>query len=358
MINYSAIEAISPAIQRTKYFLFTPFRWGRFLKLTLVACLADGGMSSCNFRSGIPSKYPGDTPPNIHIPQLDLPAMPAIIGILIFASIIAIAFGILIAYLLIRLRFSYFECVLRLQDRIGPAWSRYHRQALRFLWLGILMGLGFWIVLILIGYGIYSHFKPLIQTIGSDHTPEIWAFLPLIGAALSALILLGLAFSLVTISLSNFVLPRMALEDASIEEALGEVWTDICEDPWQYVLFIVMRFLVSLAGSIMAIFALLVPVILGGIVALVGILLTKNASVGTRFLLGIPALALFVAFFILAGIGLTGMIATFRRNYGLLFYGSRYPLLGDILAPPAPAAPLPPWPGAMPSGSPGFTGPV
>jgi fructose-specific phosphotransferase system IIC component len=38
-------------------------------------------------------------------------------------------------------------------------------------------------------------------------------------------------------------------------------------------------------------------------------------------------------------ISLGGPIATWIRNYALLFYGGRYQALGDILSPPPPAAP-------------------
>ena len=46
MITLSAAQAISPAIERTKQFLFRPFRLGRFLKLTLVALLTDDAFVS------------------------------------------------------------------------------------------------------------------------------------------------------------------------------------------------------------------------------------------------------------------------------------------------------------------------
>src|ERR1700758_4492378 len=53
----SAADAISPAVLRTKDFLFRPFNWGTFLKLGLVALLTEGLGS--NFNSSSRSKGGG-----------------------------------------------------------------------------------------------------------------------------------------------------------------------------------------------------------------------------------------------------------------------------------------------------------
>jgi hypothetical protein len=45
---------------------------------------------------------------------------------------------------------------------------------------------------------------------------------------------------------------------------------------------------------------------------------------------------------LLVGIVFGGPIATWVRNYSLLFYGGRYQALGDLLYPPLPAAPAAP----------------
>jgi hypothetical protein len=45
------------------------------------------------------------------------------------------------------------------------------------------------------------------------------------------------------------------------------------------------------------------------------------------------------AFGIFVAVCLGGPIATWTRNYALLFYGSRYQALSDILSPPSPDAP-------------------
>ena len=150
MITLSAAQAISPAIERTKQFLFRPFRLGTFLKLTLVAMLTEGGLASCNFGRNIPS---GNTPglnhpiPPMHWPQIHWPVVAIVLAVVAVVALVVIPIMIAISYLLIRLRFSYFDCVLHQQRLIAPAWRRYHRQSMRYLGLTLCVSVAFWIVL-------------------------------------------------------------------------------------------------------------------------------------------------------------------------------------------------------------------
>jgi hypothetical protein len=352
MIALSAAQAISPAIERTKQFLFQPFRLGTFLKLTLVALITEGGMSSCNFTGNLPS---GNTPglnrpiPPMHMPHVNAPTVVIVLGIIVLVALIVIPIMLLISYLVIRLRFSFFDCVLRRQHRIGPAWALYHRQAVRYLGLSVCVGAAFWVVLGIAGYAIYQHFKPLFLSLGSENRPGFAEFLPLIGTALLVLLLIGIVGFFVHTALSYFVLPHMALEDASIQDALTDVWNDVEAEPWQYLFFLLLRFLLTLVASILALIALTIPFLVLGGIGVVLVLILKAFSTGLAFLLGIPAGILLLGLFFLALIGASGTIGTFRRNYALLFYGGRYPPLGDILQPPVP--PPAPW---IPSPAPGI----
>ena len=118
MIPLSAAQAISPAFDRTKQFLFQPFRLGRFLKLTLVAVLTEGGMYSFSGGHSSSMGQPGGTGGSMPMPPMHWPAMAALAGLGIVIACIVIPIALFIGYLLIRLRFSYFDCVLRMQDRM------------------------------------------------------------------------------------------------------------------------------------------------------------------------------------------------------------------------------------------------
>lgn len=359
MYPLSATQAISPAIERTKQFLFRPFRLGRYLKLTLVALLTEGGMASCNFNNHVPSGAGGspDHPfPPFGMPHLHWPATAVVVGVLVIVALVVVPIVILISYLLIRLRFSFFDCLLHMQDQIAPAWSRYHRQAMRYLGMSICIGLFFLLVAGISGYSIYDHFKPLIDSLFTDNRPPFSAFLPLIGVVGLLVLVLSIVGAFVEIAMNYFVLPHMALEDSSIAEALSDVWGDIEVEPWQYLFFVLMRFLLTIAASIIGALALVIPLlVLGGIGAVLFFVL-KSSSITLAVLLGVPAGLLLLGLLLVAFIAVSGTIGAFRRNYALLFYGGRYPPLGEILQRTLPPAPRPAWMPGMAPGPPGVAG--
>jgi hypothetical protein len=336
----SAFQLISPAFERTKQFLFKPFRMGRFLKLTLVALLTEGGSAGISSGGNFPSSmHPGSSAPQ-NLPHIDWPALThwathlALIGAVVL--LITLPIGLLVSYLLIRLRFSYFDCVLRQQDQISPAWGIYHRQALRYLGLTVLVGLGFWIVLIPIGYGVYEHFKPLIQSIFSGHPPDLWDLLPIFFVIAPLIMLLALVAAIVQMVMSCFVLPRMALEDASIGDALSDVWSDMAAEPGQFLLFAFLRLVLALAGTIIGGIAIFFPAGILFVLGVIFVLVVKSMSMMLAFILGIPLAILAIALLLGIVIAVHGTVGTFMRNYAILFYGGRYPVLGSMLPPPAP----------------------
>ena len=352
MITYSAAQAVTPAIERTKRFLFAPFRWGRFLKLTLVALLTEGGIASCNFSNKFPShgfpNHGGAVPPHsFHMPILHWPAGPLIVGFALVVLLIVIPVALLVSYLVIRLRFSYFDCVMRQIDRIGPAWSIYHRQAMRYLGMMIWVGVAFWMVIAAAGLWSYVRFKPLFDSMGPGHPFHISEFFPLIAVMIPLLLLLVFGSSVIDALLSYFVLPRMALEDATIGDALSDVWSDILLEPWQFLFFLILKFLVGLAATIAGGIALFLPFLALAGIGAIAVFALKGVSVPMAFLFGIPAGVLLLVLLLIGIIALGGVIGTFRRNYALIFYGGRYRPLGVILDAQMPPT-RPAWSPAMP----------
>jgi len=93
------------------------------------------------------------------------------------------------------------------------------------------------------------------------------------------------------------------------------------------------------------------------------VILTVGIEVGIHAALGhsfagitlevlVGAIAVGVA--ILVGVAFSGPISTAVREYALMFYGSRYERLGEILWPAPPAAPPAPVPPNSPLPSPGI----
>ena len=353
MIPFSAAEAITPAIDCTKQFLFKPFRLGRFLKLTLVAMLVEGGFSSFSSGSKLPSGNGGKAP--FHIPPLHFPTTqfhwPAImiVGVMIAAFLlIVVPIGLVIGYLLIRLRFSFFDCMLRRQDQIAVAWRRYHAQALRFLWMTVILAIAVWALLAVVGVALYQHFKPLFQALFSDSKPTLSDFLPMLAALIPLFVLLALAGGLLNIALGDFVLPRMALEDATVLDAVGDVWEDFQAEPGQFLLYVFLRFLLTLLATIIGVIGLVIPVLLLIGIGVGAVLLLKGLSLPVAILLGVPAAILLLFLAAAAFVGVAGTIGTFRRAYAMMFYAGRFSLMGEMLAPAA--VPLPPWQGGLGTG--------
>lgn len=110
---FSAAEVVSPAIDRTRRYLFQPFTWGTYLKLSAVACVTEG--FSANFNMSLPqdlsSGTGSSTPFNLSSEMIAL----IVIGVLVcFAS------GIFIFYLVTRLPFAFFHCLVhKTKDSTG-----------------------------------------------------------------------------------------------------------------------------------------------------------------------------------------------------------------------------------------------
>ena len=133
----TAPEAISPALNRTASLLFRPFRWGTFLKLCAVAVLTEG--TSGNFRMNNPGHHgPTTVPPHV-MNSLPYELIPLLIGL----GILALIVGIVVFYLIVRLRFALFECLIHQSRLLTPGWRRYRDQAWRFFLFSIVIGIAF-----------------------------------------------------------------------------------------------------------------------------------------------------------------------------------------------------------------------
>ncbi|HEY6489793.1 MAG: hypothetical protein WCC26_08730 [Terracidiphilus sp.] len=341
MLMVSATQAIAPAVERTRNLLFRPFRWGTFLKLCAVAVFTEGFSGNFNFSHGSHASHthidPGTIP--FHI-------TPALMTALAFVGIAVVVLVIAIFYLAVRLRFALFECLVHQDRRIAPGWHKYRFQALRFFLLSIAVGLVFLVIVAALMLPFFIGFLRLFREMQiSGHFPlaaALGLILPLIPLFLG-IIVAGFAVDLI---LRDFMLPHMALENASAGQAWNAVRTRIVREMGSFFLYAVLRILLPLAALIALFIALALPGIL--LFGLLGVSMAAihaalhNASmaltvIGSVFevLLGllIMALALFLA------IAFGGPLCMSIRNYALVFYGGRYQALGDILYPPPPAPP-------------------
>src|SRR4029078_1688163 len=134
----SAAEAISPAINRTREFLFAPpFRWPTFLKLCLVAAITEGLGS--NLQSNANKNHASSDGPG----PMAFHFSPQIIAAIVAMSLLMLVVVLLIFYVMIRLRFAYFHCLVTNTRLIKPGWNLYRPQANRFFRMNLWVGLCF-----------------------------------------------------------------------------------------------------------------------------------------------------------------------------------------------------------------------
>jgi hypothetical protein len=335
----SALDAVSPAIARTRLVLFSPFRLGRTWKLSVCAYLAFAGTLYMPF----PLMYLALVP-TVRQAGAD-GAVPWLIGALIVATVL---FG-LVFYLCSRLEFAFFDIVLNRGEFVAPAWRKYSSQATR--WTAAKIGLGILATAAMAApLTVYArHFAVVMQQMsalkpGAPPPPE---FFTEVFAGYGIVLLLGGAVFLVMATVDSFIVPSLALEDVSLAEAfrrLGSLWR---REPAQLLAFVAIKAGVGVAGYMGLIFALEVAVfvivlVLGALLGVAGLIL-HLLHVPTPLLIGV-GIFIAVVFYIAAivyGMAIAiGPLFTFTQAYTLYFLGGRYPLVGDLLerSTPLPAA--------------------
>jgi len=337
----SAVDSVSPAIQRTKEFLFRPFTWGTYLKLGLVAMITEGVGS--NLRSSTRSGQSSGHGPMDHSPFNLQPLMVAeIIAALLLAFVLCIA----IYYLVTRLRFAYFHCLIHNTKLIRPGWWLYEAQATRFFWLNIAVGFCYLLVVVAISLPFIAGFWRLIREMPPGGPPNIGLLLSLVLPLIPIIILLVLAGILIDVVLRDWMLPHFALDNASAGEAWTRVWTRIKAEKREFFVYALLRLILPTIAIIALFVVLAIPgVILAGSLAAIeyGIHSAFADATGVSTVIGVILEVFFglvaFGFFVLASVAVGGPVTTGIREYALIFYGGRYQALGDILYPPPPPLP-------------------
>jgi len=336
----SAVDSVAPAVERTKLFLFRPFRWSTYLKLGLVAIITEGLGS--NFHSSSPhvdhsaghgglGATSGFSP--FHI-------TPQWIAIGVAAGLLAMILSIIIFYLITRLRFAFFHSLTRNVKEIGPGWRLYRDQASRFFWLNIVVGICFMVVLVLVAIPFAAGFWRLFQASQQGGHLDVALLLALVLPLIPIILLLVIAAVLSDLILRDWMLPHIALENATASEAWRQVRARIRAEKRQFLVYAILRVILPTIASIAVIIALAIPgLLLAGTIGVMewGIHSAFSGSTGSSWLVGIVLEVFFglvaFGFALLASICIGGPLSTGAREFALVFYGGRYKALGDILYP-------------------------
>ncbi len=333
----SALDAISPAFSRTKLVLFSPFRKGRTWKLAATAYLATASTIFMPF----PLIYLFFVPSARHAGGTLL-AVGLLVAVLLLTAICLVCF-----YLFTRIRFTFFDIVLNRGEFVAPAWRRYGPQSLKWTAFKVLLGT---VVTLALAAPIASyarHFFLILTSIkpGQQPSPELMAgffagYLLVYGA-------FGLGFFISSL-LSDFIVPSLALENTTLQEAFLRFGRLISGEPGQVAAYALIKLGLGFAGYMGAVMVFeivfLIAMIIVAIVAgLIGLML-HLIGVPTALLIGLGialAIVCYLFFFFYCAVIIMGTTLTFLESYTLYFLGGRYPMLGDLLDRSTPPAAVP-----------------
>lgn len=339
---FSAADAISPAIHRTRQFLFAPpFRWSTFLKLCLVAVVTEGVGTNFNSSSGKHASTPSSSGPVLsHL-------SPEIIAAIIAGALVLGVIAIVLFYLVTRLRFAYFHCLVHNTRELKPGWYLYRSQALRFFFMNIAVGIGFLVAIVLIAMPFAAGFWRVYQQVRAEGHPDWGLVISLVLPLIPIVILIAIAALLVDIGLRDWMLPHYALENATAGQAFHAVWQRVRQEKMQFFVYSILRVIGPIVASIALFIVLILPslVSLGAVAAAEwGIHSAFANSSGGSSVAGIMLQAfvglLAFAFAVVVGISLGGPLSTGIREYALLFYSGRYQTLADVMFAPVPTTSL------------------
>lgn len=338
MIVLSAAQALSPAIDRTRHLLFSPFRWGTFLKLCAVAVFTEGFGGNFNF-SGPNHSSPHPPDGSISPSLTNFALTPGWIALIGGGVLVAFLIGLLLFYLVTRLRFALFHCLAYQVKEIRPGWRLYREPANRFFLMSIVVGL---VCMVLIVLAIAPFAVGIFRVFGETHAGahlDVAMFLSLFVPLLLLILAIALVAVAIDVVLRDFMLPHFALEDATSRQAWVAVRAHIAAEKASFFLYAVLRILLPVAAMIALVMVLAIPMLI-----VFGILAAVFA--GSHFVLGdVAALRIFVevliglaalAIGLFLAIAFGGPLSLWVRNYALLFYGGRYSLLGGVLFPQPP----------------------
>jgi hypothetical protein len=338
----SAADAISPAIERTKKFLFNPFEWGTYLKLCLVAVVTEGLGGNFGGSSGSHSSGNGPVGPasSIHF-------SPLWIAVIVGGSLLLILLGVVVAYLITRLRFAFFHCLIHNSKEIRPGWRLYQSQAMRFFLLNLAVGFCFLLVVVLVALPFVAGFWRLFHDTPPGGRPDFALLLALILPLIPIFIVVVLAGIIVDLILRDLMMPHYALANATAGQAWAAVWSAIKAEKGQFFVYALLRLILPILAMIALFVILIIPGLLFlGVSAIVevGIHSAFADATGAAAVAGIclqvfvGAVAIGLA--MLMGICLGGPISTAVREYALIFYAGRYKALWEVLFPPPPLMPV------------------
>jgi hypothetical protein len=337
-----ATECISPAIERTKLVLFSPFRLGRTWKLSATSYVCMMGSMFFPF----PLVYLAFVPFAYEAGGTGAAAA-VTIGVVFITTLFTWLF-----YLCSRLQFAWFDILANRGQFVTPAWRKYGPQSRPWSNLKLALGAAITLVTAVPTVALIRRLIPYFRSLpmaqhGQPPSPELMHAILSVYASYALLMLFfGLIFIVFSL-LASFIVPSLALENTGVKEAFRRMTELIRREPGEFALFVLLKLILGLAGYMCASIAaeiviVLATLLVGAVVLLIGLLL---------HLVGVPSVILTILAVIVGIVWYFGIfysllfaigpVFTFLDAYALYFLGGRYPVLGELLerSTPVPASP-------------------
>ncbi|MUW14298.1 hypothetical protein GJ633_06200 [Halorubrum sp. CBA1125] len=315
-----AVENIEKAFGVTREFL-TPIDVRRWLKLAVVVFFVGSGVSfpTAQFNTSAPS---GDVPESGLPFSVPVDVVTLVVGLAVAGLLVGALFVLIGAIM----EFVLIESLRTGEVSIRGYWSRRWRQGLRLFGFRIAIGLPMfalfvgWLALLVV---------PILT--GRDPTIPVTAFL----VGIPVVFLVGVLYALVSGLTTVFVVPLMIQADSGVLAAWRRLWESIKAAWKQYLAYVVIAFLLTLAAGIVAsivvgliAIALLLPVLVVAGITHVTVSLSSTAGIvvlaGLALLFGLSMVVVWA----LAQVP----IVTYLRYYALLVLGDideSFDVLGD-----------------------------
>jgi hypothetical protein len=336
MRRYSAAEAISPAWEHAKAWLWQGTSKKTYLQLAAVATLAGtfsatAGLNSGNFRHRMhemSARQQAASPQFAHTPHLNGAALVPIF--VVFAVLAAVLF-----YLSVRFKFVLVNALSTRRREIRLLWDLY--GDITWQWIALTL-----VLTVVAGAFGFSAFLGLRHTSVGRSGSLAMVTLSVLG---------GIALAIAAWVLRDFVLPVLALEGATIGLAWERAMNTLSAEPAEFALYFLLKVLLTfvlVVGRVIAFVIgavlLVIPLVLVGIVPMIFL---RNAGMAGAAIGGLIALVLLLIYLVacvLLLFSINGPITAFFTAWGLYFYGGRYPLLGEMLEPSMAVTPFTPPP--------------
>ncbi len=330
----NAIEAVSPAINRSIQQLFRPFRFSYWWRMAVVGFLAGemeggGGFNGINIPQGGGERKTSTPPDSFLPPDLGFPGREQLMHWLPWILLGMLALTVLVIffiYLSSRFRFILFDSVLTGRCSIRQGWSRWSWQATHyFLWLVFWELASLAVVGLVIGLPLLMAWRAGIF----HHADQHVGLLIIVGLALLLLFLLvAVASVVVSVLAKDFLVPIMALQGLGFRDGWRRLGAMMKVEKRHYAGYIGMKIVLSLLFDVvLGIIGLVLVLVFALVVAVIAVplaaLISANKSallIAIAVVLGVIAACVFLFISCL----LTVPEVVFFQAYSLHFFVFRF----------------------------------